>query len=40
MNQIMLLDFIQVLYSKRKHSTKYEYFPKHIQFTTKPEIKT
>jgi hypothetical protein len=27
-------DFIQVLHSKRNTSTKNEYFPKHIQFTT------
>jgi hypothetical protein len=30
----MLYDFMQVLNSIRKHSTKNEYFPKHIQFTT------
>jgi hypothetical protein len=33
MNLIMLSNFIYVLYSKRKHSTKKEYFPKHILFT-------
>jgi hypothetical protein len=27
-------DFMQVLNIKRKHSTKNEYFPKHILFTT------
>jgi predicted DNA-binding protein YlxM (UPF0122 family) len=34
MNLTMLFDFIQVLLSKRKHSTKDEYFPKYILFTT------
>jgi hypothetical protein len=34
MNVIVLPDFIQLLYNKRKHSTKNEYFSKHIQFTT------
>jgi hypothetical protein len=34
MNLIMLPDFIQVLYSRRKHPTKNEYFPRHILFTT------
>jgi hypothetical protein len=29
-----LYDFIQVLYSTRKHYTKVEYFPKHILFIT------
>jgi hypothetical protein len=27
-----LSDFIQVIYSIRKHYTKVEYFPKHILF--------
>jgi hypothetical protein len=31
---MLLYDLIQVLYNKRKHSTKNEYFLKHIQFTT------
>jgi hypothetical protein len=30
MNLIMLSDFIQFPYNKRKHFTKNEYFPKHI----------
>jgi hypothetical protein len=30
----MLSDFMQVLNSIRKHSTKTEYFRKHIQVTT------
>jgi hypothetical protein len=30
---IMLYDFIQVLISKEKHSTKDEDFPRHILFT-------
>jgi hypothetical protein len=34
MNLIMLSDFIQVLISRRKHTTKNEYFPRHIIFTT------
>jgi hypothetical protein len=33
MNLNMLYDFMQVLSSKRKHSTNNEYFHKHIQFT-------
>jgi hypothetical protein len=33
MNLIMIFDFMQVLNSKIKHSTKNEYFPKHIIFT-------
>jgi hypothetical protein len=32
MNLNMLFDFIQVLYSIRKHSIKVGYFPKHILF--------
>jgi hypothetical protein len=31
---IMLYDFIQVLNTIRKYSTKNEYFPKHILFFT------
>jgi hypothetical protein len=27
-------DFMKVLNTIKKHSTKNEYFPKHIQFTT------
>jgi hypothetical protein len=34
MHLILLSDFIQVLISKRKHSTQDEYFPRHILFTT------
>jgi hypothetical protein len=34
MNLIMFYDFMQVIYSTRKHYTKNEYFPKHILFTT------
>jgi hypothetical protein len=34
MNVIMLSDFMQVLNSVRKHSTKNEYFPMPILFTT------
>jgi hypothetical protein len=34
MNLIMLSDFIQVLISRRKHTTKNEYFTRHIIFTT------
>jgi hypothetical protein len=30
----MLCDFIQVVYSIRKHYTKIKYFPKHILFLT------
>jgi hypothetical protein len=33
-NLILLFDFIQVLISKRKHSTQDEYFPSHILFST------
>jgi hypothetical protein len=29
-----LYDFIQAAYSRRKHYTKVEYFPKHILFIT------
>jgi hypothetical protein len=29
----LIVDFMQVLYSIRKHCTKNEYFPKYIQFT-------
>jgi hypothetical protein len=29
-----LYDFIQIIYSMRKHYTKVEYFPKHILFIT------
>jgi hypothetical protein len=32
MNPNMLYDFIQVLKIKRKHPTKYYYFPTHILF--------
>jgi hypothetical protein len=28
----MMYDFIQVIYSTRKHYTKVEYFPRHILF--------
>jgi hypothetical protein len=34
MNLNMLYDFMKVLNSIRKHPTKNEYLPKHIQFTT------
>jgi effector-binding domain-containing protein len=34
MDLILLSSFMQVLNSIRKHSTKDEYFPKHILFTT------
>jgi hypothetical protein len=34
MNPNMLFGFIQVLCIKRKHTTKNEYFSKHILFTT------
>jgi hypothetical protein len=34
MNLKILFDFIQVLLSKRKHSTKDDYFSTHIKFTT------
>jgi hypothetical protein len=34
MNLNMLSEFMQVLNSTRKHSTKNEYFPTHILFTT------
>jgi hypothetical protein len=34
MNLSKLSDFMQVLNIKRKHSTKNEYFSKHILFTT------
>jgi hypothetical protein len=33
-NLTVLFDFIQVLISKREHSTKDEYFSSHILFTT------
>jgi hypothetical protein len=36
----MISDFMQVLLSKRKHSTKDVYFSKHILFTTEIEIKS
>jgi hypothetical protein len=29
-----LYDFIQIIYSMRKHYTKVEYFPEHILFIT------
>jgi hypothetical protein len=31
---IMFSDFMQVLHIKRRHTTKNEYFSKHILFTT------
>jgi hypothetical protein len=34
MHLIMFSDFIQVLNSIRKHTTKNEYFSRHIIFTT------
>jgi hypothetical protein len=34
LNLNILSDFMQVLNSTRKHSTKNEYFPMHILFTT------
>jgi hypothetical protein len=34
MNLIMLSDFMHVLNSRKKHSTKNEYFSRHIIFTT------
>jgi hypothetical protein len=34
MNLNMFYDFVQVLNINRKHPTKNEYFPKHIEFTT------
>jgi hypothetical protein len=34
MNLDKLYDFIQVVYSMRKHYTKVEYFPKPILFIT------
>jgi hypothetical protein len=33
MNLKMLFDFIQVLLSKQKHTTKDDYFSKYILFT-------
>jgi hypothetical protein len=33
MKLTMLYDFLQVLLSKRKHPTNYEYFSKYIQFS-------
>jgi hypothetical protein len=33
MNLNMLFDFIQVILSKKKHSTKDDYFSTHIKFT-------
>jgi hypothetical protein len=32
MNLSILYDFMQVVYSIRKHYAKVEYFPKHILF--------
>jgi hypothetical protein len=32
MNLNMLSHFMQVLYIKRKHYTKNDHFPRHIQF--------